>query len=1372
MAISSLAQRNLGGVILGHTSFLEDVTGARPWQLPDGAPEVFTPTLYYLGQGTAALEVVVVECGQRPSPPDVRMLWKRRQGNRPSPVLLVVLHPHAAKPVATICGPEGDAPVLLRDLDPAHVARIAKAALAEPSRLAAARFLVATMGELESELPGLRNEGLFAAHELRAGVITLPGWPAACEHGRTLLVHRGRELVEALGFTVEARGTVTSVLRAGEGDTATAVAIFLDETETYEGAAQRFSGASPVSFALAKADADRLPFVVITRGAQIRLYAADRHIVGVGRKGRTETFIEANLALLREDNAGYLPLLFGAEALLPEGTFETVLERSKNFASELSKRLRQRVYEDVVPELATAVARRAARDRALTEADLRFIYKESLFILFRLVFVAYAEDKRLLPYATSSAYRDHALKTEAQRLADRRNEDGAARFDENATDIWAGVKQLFRAVDQGNSEWDVPAYDGGLFSARAEISRAGAAIEALDLTNAEFGPPLASLLVDLNDEGVFGAIDFRSLSVREFGTIYEGLLESDLTMAQSDLGLDKKGTYLPAKPGDEVMVPAGDVYLHNQSGARKASGSYFTKEFAVEHLLDHALEPALDDHIARLTELIARGDEAGAGEAFFDFRVADLSMGSGHFLVNAVDRIEARLTSFLTEHPLPAVNIELNDLRKAALERLGDGAAGFEGIEQAALVRRQVARRCIYGVDLNSISVELARLALWIHTFIAGLPLSFLDRTLVCGNSLTGIGSLDEAVEAVEGSSAGAGGTLSIARAQMEGYLDTAREPLTRLARISDASPRDIEEARLAQAEAAEAVKPAELLFDLAVATRSGDIDQLIEISDEVLEHHPGRLLARERAVDLSMLHFPVAFPEVFLRERPGFDCIVGNPPWEEATVEELGFWALRYPGLKSMPQLEQKTEVQKLRGLRPDLVAEYDLLVDEAARERQVLLAGPYPGMGQGDPDLYKAFCWRFWQLCRDGGRIGVVLPRSALAASGSAQWREEIMAVGQFADVTLILNNRQWFFEDVHPQYTIGLVSIEKGGQAERTVNLIGPFNSYEAYLAGAQLRRVSFPADDFKTWSSGSAFPLLPSVESGEVFLKLRRHPRLDADGFGWRARAVREVDATNDKKHMLINPESTDGLWPVYKGASFDLWEPDTGEYYAWADPDYICGVLQERRLNQAKLAKSAFAQLPRAVIVDPSTLPCRFPRIAFRDVTNRTNQRTVIAALVPPEVVIANQAPYLLWSEGDERDQAFLLGVLSSIALDWYARRYVETHVNYHVFYPFPIPRPERHDPLRRRVEEIAAGLAAVDGRYAGWANAVGVPLGGVPDPAEKAEVIAELDAAVALLYGLTEHDVAHIFETFHVGWDYCPRLEAVQAHFAKLRSLT
>jgi len=742
-------------------SFLADQPGARDWSLPDGVSSGFVASSYWLGPGDLALEVAVVESRTRPSPPDVRTLWKRRQGGTPSPLLLVVLYTNGAHSQAAICGPTGDPPTLLRDLDPVNVERIAYAALVEPNRHAAVRFLVEVLGELESELPGLRNEGLLATHELRIGVPTRNDWVDACEHGKNLLAKRGRELVESLGFSVQQRDTTTWTLRAGENGTATAVAIFLDEKESYEGAAQRFDGNSPVSLALAKADADRLPFVVITRGSQIRLYAADKRIVGVGRKGRTETFLEVHLALLPAEHAGYLPLLFGAEALLPDGSFGEVLERSRNYATDLSRRLRERVYADVVPSLATAIARRLATSKALDEADLHFVYEQALFVLFRLVFIAYAEDKGLLPYATNDDYRQHALKTRAQRLADRRNAGDLA-FDPIATDLWSEVRQLFHAVDQGNSEWAVPAYDGGLFSARPDVSPVGAAIDRLELSNAEFGPPLAALLVDIGEDDAFGAIDFRSLSVREFGTIYEGLLESSLSIAQSDLATDSAGTYLPARAGGEVKVHAGEVYLHNQSGARKASGSYFTKEFAVEHLLDHALESALDDHIARLTKLTESGDDPGAAEAFFDFRVADIAMGSGHFLTNAVDHIEARLTSFLTEHRLPAVSGELATLQKTALEQLGDAAEGTQ-IEQAALVRRQVARRCIYGVDVNIIAVELARLALWIHTFVPGLPLSFLDRTLVCGNSLTGIGSLDEAVEAVEGGGV-ADGAMSLAR--------------------------------------------------------------------------------------------------------------------------------------------------------------------------------------------------------------------------------------------------------------------------------------------------------------------------------------------------------------------------------------------------------------------------------------------------------------------------------------------------------------------------------------------------------------------------------------------------------------------------------
>ena len=152
-----------------------------------------------------------------------------------------------------------------------------------------------------------------------------------------------------------------------------------------------------------------MPWVVVTRGPEIRVYSTNPDI-GVGRKGRSDTFIGINLSLLPDDRAGYLSLLFGSKGLQPGGSFDQILERSKDFSAALGERLRDRVYVDVIPGLAEAIARRYEFDEAATDADLDFVYQASLVLLFRLLFIAYAEDKDVLPYkqlewSLASAYR-------------------------------------------------------------------------------------------------------------------------------------------------------------------------------------------------------------------------------------------------------------------------------------------------------------------------------------------------------------------------------------------------------------------------------------------------------------------------------------------------------------------------------------------------------------------------------------------------------------------------------------------------------------------------------------------------------------------------------------------------------------------------------------------------------------------------------------------------------------------------------------------------------------------------------------------------------------------------------------------------------
>lgn len=1331
---------------------------ARPWDIPEGGrPNLFHSEGYHLGQGNPPLEVAYATAEKKPTEADVRNLWKRRRGNTPSPLLMVVSYPAGGSELVAVCGPAGEDPAVYSDRDPGQIERLALAAIEEPDRHAASRLL-STM--LPEQGEGIRNVGMFADHHIRERVPQRADWDDLNAAGSRLMGLRGRDLVQGLGFKIDDHGAA-HVLRAG--DQAAALAVFLDENESPDGASARFSGLSPATWALARARSDNLPFVVTTRRDEIRVYATSDE-AGVGRKGGTETFVAANLALLPDDQAAYLPLLFGAGALTSDGTFTQLLAESHDYSIGLGARLRQQVYEDTVPHIATAIGRRHQQAGGdLDEEVLHDLYEQALLVLFRLLFVAYAEDRDLLPLNRNGLYRQRSLKHMARELADMLNEHGELRLDPASTDRWDAVQALWRAVDKGNVEWGVPKYNGGLFSTDPDVKPAGAALADLSLTNDDFGAALAGLLVEKDDHKVWGPVDFASLKVREFGTIYEGLLESELGVAQDDLKTAADGTYVPAGPKDDAVVEAGEVYLHNRSGARKATGSYFTKPFAVTHLLDRALGPALDAHVERLAALVASGDEDLAADAFFDFRVVDLAMGSGHFLVAALDRIEARLSQFLAEHPVSGVLDELDRLRDAALENLGEQAPA-EGIDTNALLRRQVARRCIYGADINDIAVELARLALWIHTFVEGLPLTSLNHGLVHGNSLTGIGSVSEALDVLEpGRKAG---MVSLFGASVTEAVEAANESLARFGQTSEANLAEIREARKAHEEALDAVSPVARLFDLAVAVRLGHLQLPDTASAEDLLAHPTTKRASEVVASLEPLHFPVAFPEVFNRDRPGFDCILGNPPWEEATVEKLGFWALRFPGLRSLPQAQAKKEVARLERTRPDLVGEYDAAVTEADAVRAALVKGPFPGMGTGDPDLYKAFCWRFWHLVRENGVVGVVLPRSALAAAGSQPWRETVLREGDFLDVTLLLNNRNWVFSEVHPQYTFGLVSLRKGGDTG-TVRLRGPFLSLQRYQEGADGAPAVVDGKALATWSGTAAFPLLPSDESLPVFLKLRAHPRLDAEGV-WAARPVTELHATNEKKEMVLDGAPVDGLWPVYGGRSFDLWKNDTGEYYAWAEPKKIAAYLQEKRVRQQRHARSAFSAFPADWAADKTTLPCLHPRIAFRDISRATDTRTMRVALVPPEVALTNKAPHVLVYPGDERDEAYLLGVLASMPLDWYARRYVETSLNFHVVNAFPIPRPERGHPLRRRVEIASASLASTDDRFARWANAVGVPVASVETEAEKAELLAELDAAVGLLYGLDMDDLDHIYDTFHEGADYSDHRDRVAEHWQRL----
>lgn len=1335
-------------------------SGTIPWARPKDCPKSIDTRSIFTGNddGDLALEVGLADWGGSDSPTRDAMqkLHKDRAGQGIAPVVVVAVNAD----LAWIFGPNAQAAVV-GPIAKDHAQRILQSALNEPSGLDARRNLnqtyeaitaTSSSGVSADALRGVGNAGLFATHELKNGVRKRSDWDEACRASLEMMSFRKSELVKKLGYSLEDVGGNASLLKS-KGENARAVAVILLDNETFDGQSNRFA-VSPVAFGLQVADRKEVSWLIVLRKDAIRLYPA-RLDLGVGRKGLAETYFELNLAVADDSTAGFLSLIFSADALAENGTCYEILKSSSQYAVGLSARLRDNVYGEIVPLLSLAVAAQLPKLGVAMDRDgLNRAYQITLRIFFRMLFQAYADDRKLLPYGENDDYTKNAIKSFAKNLIDQ----DVVEFDSESSSYWDDLIQVWRAIDTGSKRFGIPAYNGGLFSSDEELQPDGALIERLRLTDDIVGPVLRALLIDEDDEGTLGPIDFRSLSVREFGTIYEGLLESNLGLADTDLILDDKDTWIPAPKGATLepgsSAKKGTVYFHDTSGARKGTGSYFTPSFVVEHLLERSLDPALDAHLERVRVVLDSGDQVGAADLFFDFKVADLAMGSAHFLTAAIDHIEQRMAGFLDAHPIPGVTNELRRLEEAAREKLGENASVPE---PSSLLRRQIARRCIYGLDINPVSVELARVSIWIHTFVRGLPMSSLDHTLVCANSLTGIGTADEALDVlIPGRKARQGGLFDRV---IEDALTKARDVLVEVAKASELDSKESKAASRATVKARKDAEEAKLLFDAAVLTRIGRGGLVAGGEPGAIARLAGGKEAQDALAPLKPAHMPLLFPEVFLRENGGFDVLIGNPPWEKLHVEEQQWWGMRNPGLASLPQAERLKHLAQLKKSRPDLVLEYENDCQKNDDIRAVVASGPYPGIGSGHIDLYKAFAWRNWQLLHESGLFGLVLPRAALNGSGTEVWRREILNHGTFADVVICTNTKGWMFSTIHPQYTIGLTVVQKGSRSSN-VRFAGSFYSSDEFL-NSRNELVVVGRDEFQNWTSTAAFPLLMNSTAGEIFSKMRNsRPLCESEDFELRP-LQGDMNMTIQKSWFRTGVHPKDGEVSVLTGGSISHWNPDFGDPYGSAAPSIFSKILK-KTVDSSSRRTSAFYGMS---FTSTEELPSAKARIAFRWLTRSNDSRTFIGCLVPPGIALVEKAPFFVRRKGNERDEAFLLGVMNTRIFDWYVRRLVELSMTFEIINSVPIPCDKKSTLIGKKVIEIAGRLSSIDSRFTDWAKAVGVKVGSVKNPDEREDLETELEALVAHLYGLTRKHVEHIFKTFHRGWDYQSRLTRVLEHF-------
>ncbi|UPM45114.1 Eco57I restriction-modification methylase domain-containing protein [Halocatena salina] len=598
-------------------------------------------------------------------------------------------------------------------------------------------------------------------------------------------------------------------------------------------------------------------WAVLTNGKRWRLYHGPT-------SHRLDSYYEIDLpAVLERDNLEefkYFYLFFRHEAFLEDADgdcfLDDVYDESNVFVQELKEDLQDNVYEAI-----TVLSEGFLRypDNDLGEDDIGLIHEGSIVYLYRLVFVLYAESRELLD--TDSAIYEHSYSLDSlKRTVTAALDTGNPTYHDWQHSLQSRLNELFSLLDTGSKshgfpekELYIPAYEGELFRTdpTENDSRAVRFLSDYDVGDVYLARAIELLTrSQKNGERIF--IDYSSFDVRHLGTIYERLLEYNPDIADEPLALDD-GEYVRAEEGDDIVVREGEVYLTTDSGERKATGTYYTPEYVVKYIVENTLGSLLSDIREDVVAQSTHNDRDFAvefAERVFDLNVVDPAMGSGHFLMSAVDYLAREIIAAHAEQP---------------------GRQEIEtGTEKHDInwARRLVAQRCMYGVDLNPLAVELARMSLWLRTLAAEQPPARLDHRLKTGNALIGCDierlTADEDAGSITTELRESDDITGIAKYN-GAEKKTRRKRLTAMANVHTAEKIGRE-------------KPPNDAYERMAALEDDREWKQIKRTQWFQN-------AQSWAVEDGYFHWKLEYPEVFYddrSERPdaGFDAVIGNPPY------------------------------------------------------------------------------------------------------------------------------------------------------------------------------------------------------------------------------------------------------------------------------------------------------------------------------------------------------------------------------------------------------------------------------------------------------------------------------------------------------------
>lgn len=1016
------------------------------------------------------------------------------------------------------------------------------------------------------------------------------------------------------------------------------------------------------------------------------------------------------------------------------------------------------------------------RNRELTKEDY---YRQLLRLVYRMLFLFVAEDRDLIfapetDQKTRERYLQYYSIGRLRRLAERRTGSRHG-------DLYRGLRLVMGKLGdaEGCIELGLPALGGFLFSSAAIVDLEGCEIANADLLDA------VRALAFIQDRHGLRPIDYRNLRSDELGSVYEALLE------------------LHPVINIEATDRAERFRLETASGnERKTTGSYYTPESLVQCLLDSALDPVIDEALK----------QPDPERALLALKVCDPACGSGHFLIAAAHRLAKRLAALRTgdEEPSPeATRTALRDvighciygvdINPMAVE-LCKVSLWMEALEPGKPLSF-LEHRIQCGNSLLGAAPALIKKGIPDEAF---KPIEGDDKE-VCSEYRKRNKEERKGVRRLPFEPAFHLGDLAGEVLALEAIPDDSIEGIRRKQERYEALVRSsgyLHGQFLADAWCAAFVwkKTRELPYPITEAI-------LREIEANPYRHatgHDGDWMEREvkrLAGQYQFFHWHLAFPDVFRAARAGeepeneqmgwsggFDVVLGNPPWERIKLQEKEWFAQREPKIANAPNAAARARM--IEELKTGNSALSQLFLEDRRKAEGeshfIRNSNCYPLCGRGDINTYAVFAEANRTLMSERGRVGCIVPSGIATDDTTKDFFREIIESRSLISLYDFQSGPGLFAEIGHARFKFCLMTLAGPKGQRPAASDFAFFLRDAAHLADTD-RRFALSAEDIALLNPNTrTCPVFRSRRDAELTKAIyKRVPVLidenRKDGNPWGIEFLRMLDMSNDS-----------GLFRTGEQLEADGWALDGNKYRRTDRPDAVYLPLYEAKMLHhfdhrygdyadkpedsqntslpdvplERLQNPAYVVQPRYWVPASAVedrLRDRWDRewlLGFRDITNSTNERTVIASMLP-RVGVGNNAPLMLFGQITGTPLMNLAANLSSFILDFAARFKVGgTHLNFFIANQLPVLRPMSYRETCRwsPTESIGQWLASrgMELSYTaddleGYAREFG--YSGSPfrwDESRRFLLRCELDAAYLHLYGIERADVDYIMETFPI----------------------